>query len=138
MPEMSLADVLAFLEFVDGLQIQVWLDGGWAVDASHGEQSRWHSDLDIVVEARHSPTLVYRLAAAGFEPVPREGTSAWNFVLGDEQGRHIDIQLVEFDSDGTAHRGPDDVYPADALSGVGLLGERTVRCIAAGYVRGSG
>lgn len=31
--------------------VTAWLDGGWAVDALLGEQTREHSDLDLVVDA---------------------------------------------------------------------------------------
>lgn len=123
-------DVTAFLQVTDDLGTPVWLDGGWGVDALLGTQTRRHGDLDIVVEARHSPTLVHYLSRSNFAPLPREDTSPWNFVLGDGRGRAIDLHVIEFDATGDARLGPDGVYPADALRGYGTIGERTVRCVS--------
>ncbi len=43
-PEMSADDVCDFLALMDAHGIRVWLDGGWAVDACLGSQTRRHSD----------------------------------------------------------------------------------------------
>jgi Aminoglycoside-2''-adenylyltransferase len=51
-PEMSADDVCAFLDQLDAHGIRIWLDGGWAVDACLGSQTRRHGDLDIVIEER--------------------------------------------------------------------------------------
>ncbi len=32
--------------------IDVWLDGGWGVDALLGKQTRKHGDVDIVVQQK--------------------------------------------------------------------------------------
>src|SRR5919112_3180768 len=40
--EMTEADVCRFLNLVDSLGIEIWLDGGWAVDAWLGGQTRPH------------------------------------------------------------------------------------------------
>jgi lincosamide nucleotidyltransferase A/C/D/E len=125
-----MADALAFLDLVDELRIPIWIEGGWAVDALLGEQTRWHSDLDIVIEARHTPTLSQHLNLRGFAPVPRGDTSAWNFGYGDSHGREIDFHVIELDAEGNGQFGPDDCYSAAALTGVGTIGERTVRCIS--------
>jgi lincosamide nucleotidyltransferase A/C/D/E len=127
---MTVPDVLAFLDLIADLGIDVWLDGGWGVDALLGAQTRRHEDLDIVIEARHSPTLVQHLTLRGFGPVPRDDTSPWNFVYGDAHGREVDFHVVEFDGSGDAHLGPVDIYPAGALTGYGTVGARTVRCLA--------
>jgi lincosamide nucleotidyltransferase A/C/D/E len=132
--ETALPDVLAFLDLVDELQIPIWIDGGWGVDALLGEQTRWHGDLDIVVEARHSATLVQHLKLRGFAPVPRDDTAPWNFVYGDAHGREVDFHLIEFDADGNGQFGPEDVYPVASLTGVGVIGDRTVRCISPEYL----
>jgi len=42
--------------------IEVWLDGGWAVDALLGEQTRSHDDVDIVVRDSDLPRLLAVLA----------------------------------------------------------------------------
>ncbi|MGA1371782.1 MAG: nucleotidyltransferase domain-containing protein, partial [Pseudomonadales bacterium] len=40
-----------------GAGVDIWIDGGWAVDALVGRQTRPHNDLDIAVEARHVGSL---------------------------------------------------------------------------------
>ncbi len=35
--------------------IEVWVDGGWGVDALLGEQTRSHDDLDLVIVRHDCP-----------------------------------------------------------------------------------
>ena len=46
---MSGGDVVALLRLLAEHRIDVWVDGGWGVDALLGEQTRPHSDVDIAV-----------------------------------------------------------------------------------------
>lgn len=128
--EMTLADVLAFLQLTDDLGIVPWLNGGWGVDALLGEQTRRHEDLDIFLPASDSPGLVHALSLAGFTAVPRPDTEPWNFVHGDAHGREIDFHLFEFE-DGQVSYGPDEVFPLALLAGYGTIGGRPVRCLSA-------
>jgi len=80
-------DVCDFLTLMDAAGIRVWLDGGWAVDACLGSQTRRHGDLDIVIEERDVPVAIADLQRRGDEPVPRSDTRPWNFVLGDDAGQ---------------------------------------------------
>jgi len=127
--EMTLPDVLAFLDLTDELGVVAWLDGGWGVDALLGEQTRRHEDLDLFVRAGDAATLVQHLELRGFAPVPRDDTTPWNFVYGDAHGREIDLHLFERVGD-TITYAVDEVYPASLLDGYGMVGGRTVRCIA--------
>jgi len=47
-PEMPAASLVDLLQLFESAGIEVWLDGGWAVDALLGEQTRPHKDVDIV------------------------------------------------------------------------------------------
>ena len=47
-----------FLDLFDELDIKVWIDGGWGVDALLGECTREHQDLDIIVD----PVITYTLS----------------------------------------------------------------------------
>ena len=49
---MTADEVCSFLALMDKHRVNVWLDGGWAVDASLGHQTRRHGDVDIVIEER--------------------------------------------------------------------------------------
>jgi lincosamide nucleotidyltransferase A/C/D/E len=39
------------MSLLDQEGVRAWLDGGWAVDALLGRQTRLHSDLDLAVVA---------------------------------------------------------------------------------------
>ena len=46
-----------FLDLFDELDITVWIDGGWGVDALLGEWTREHQDLDIMISWEDSAIL---------------------------------------------------------------------------------
>jgi Aminoglycoside-2''-adenylyltransferase len=83
---MTADDVCAFLALMEKHRVDVWLDGGWAVDAALGRPTRRHSDVDIVIEERDVPAAVSTLQDVGYAPIPRPDTRAWNFVMGDNAG----------------------------------------------------
>jgi lincosamide nucleotidyltransferase A/C/D/E len=131
--ETTESDVAALLDLVAELGAAIWLDGGWAVDACLGEQTRRHADLDIVVEERHTAVLIEALRSRGFGDVPRDDSRPWNFVLGDDAGREVDFHVIVLDAGGNGVYGPaanGDEFPAAALAGVGVVGGRAVRCIS--------
>src|SRR5437870_13446205 len=131
--EMTADDVCDFLELMTAHGIRVWLDGGWAVDACLGSQTRPHGDLDIVIEERDVTRAVTALRGRGYEPVPRSDTRAWNFVLGDDAGRQVDFHVIVLDEHGRGIYGPPEngkYYPAEALTGKGTVTGRTGDCIA--------
>jgi lincosamide nucleotidyltransferase A/C/D/E len=131
-PEMTADDVCRVLSLLDARDIRVWLEGGWAVDACLGSQTRRHSDLDIVIEERNAPVAVATLRDRGYAPVPRDDTRAWNFVLGDDHGHQVDFHVIVLDEQGHGIYGPpenDERYPAAALTGIGAVNGRVVACI---------
>jgi lincosamide nucleotidyltransferase A/C/D/E len=137
MTNLNLADVIDLYTQLDRLGIEVWLDGGWGVDALLGEQTRSHSDVDIVIQKQDVPKLRELLEQQGYQDVPRDDTSAWNFVLGDGAGRLVDVHAVTFDAAGNGLYGPVEkgvMYPAASLTGVGALNGQAVKCISAEYL----
>src|SRR4051794_7917248 len=68
---MTATDVMDLHSAFAAAGILVWIDGGWAVDALLGRQTRQHDDLDIAVEERHVPALREILARRGYRDVPR-------------------------------------------------------------------
>ena len=126
-------DVTTILERLDGARIDAWLDGGWAVDALLGEQTRAHEDLDLIVRVTDVPAMRAALAGDGFEL--DRGETHSNFVLRDGVGREIDVHPVTFDVDGNGiyrmENGRDWVFPADGFSGTGRVAAREVRCLTA-------
>ena len=88
---MNAQDVFELYDQLARLEIELWLDGGWAVDALLGQESRTHEDVDIVIEERHVSKLRELLVQKGYTDIPRDDTSAWNFVLGDDRGHLVDV-----------------------------------------------
>lgn len=130
---MTAFDVVAIYDRCEATGIQIWIDGGWSVDALLGEETRPHTDLDIAIETRHLPALRLLLEAEGYAPVPRDDTSDWNFVLGDTHGRRIDIHAFTFNEANAAILGAPEngnAYPPGSLTGEGTILNRKVRCIA--------
>ena len=81
--EMSAEAAINLLRLFDSVGIDVWLDGGWAVDASLGQQTRSHKDLDIILQVSDLGQLRTILADRDFRI--REGGTESNFVLVGEK-----------------------------------------------------
>jgi len=130
---MRAQDVVDLYQQLDQIGVAIWIDGGWAVDAVVGRQTRTHDDLDLAVEARHLPALHGVLAHRGYRPFPRADSTEWNFVLADAEGRKVDVHVVVLDAQagvyGDAIEGT--AYPAGALTGAGVIAGMAVRCISA-------
>ncbi len=130
---MSAKDALGLYDLLESEGIKIWIDGGWAVDALLGEQTRSHADLDIAVETRFLGRLRDVLAERGYQQTPRDDTQPWNFVLGNGTGLEIDVHAFTFDESGDGVYGPPangDYYWGDALTGEGAIEGRRVRCIS--------
>lgn len=124
---MQANDVVELLILFEGHHIPIWVDGGWGVDALLGEQTRPHNDLDIAMLHKDVPLLRSLLEARGYKDIPRDDTWECNFVLGDEQGRLLDIHSCTFDESGNNIFGV--AYPFDSLTGSGVILGYPVRCI---------
>jgi lincosamide nucleotidyltransferase A/C/D/E len=127
-------DVPSLLEVVDRLErdgIDVWLDGGWGVDALLERETREHDDLDVVAELRHSGRIIELLGALGYELV--DGAPPVSFVLVDTIGRQVDVHPLTFAADGDGiyrmRDGGTWVYPAECFAGTGSVAGRAVRCL---------
>lgn len=55
--EMTAPDVISLYRELRTSGIEIWIDGGWSVDALLGKQLRNHKDLDIAVEWKNVPLL---------------------------------------------------------------------------------
>src|SRR5438132_12266548 len=97
-PEMTAEAVVEHLLLFESAGIEAWLDGGWAVDAVLGQQTRVHKDLDIILRASDVPRLHEILERRSFKQ--REGGTESNFVLADDSGLEVDVHAVVFDADG--------------------------------------
>jgi len=100
------------------------------VDALLGKQTRLHKDLDIAIEWKDIIKLRELLERQGYKEVKED--SKWNFVLGDDQGREIDVHAFIFDGQGNVVDGI--MYPAASLTGTGTIDGLMVRCISPQYM----
>ena len=117
--EMTAAAVVEIMQLIDNAAIEVWLDGGWAVDALLGQQTRPHKDVDIILRSRHLAKLQERLSDRGF--AIRPGGTPSNFVLADPSGLEVDVHAIIFDRHGNGvyemANGEDWIFPASGFSG---------------------
>ncbi len=127
-PEMTANDTISIVQLFNRHHINFYIDGGWGVDALLGKQTRTHADLDIAVQHKDVAQIQSLLEARGYKIVPREDTSDYNFVLGDNQGHQIDIHSYTFDLAGNNVYGV--AYPFDSLTGTGSVNEHPVKCIS--------
>jgi lincosamide nucleotidyltransferase A/C/D/E len=59
-------EVLATIDWLERQGITYQINGGWAVDALIGRQTRTHRDLDVFVDAAMVPGLVDELERRGY------------------------------------------------------------------------
>jgi lincosamide nucleotidyltransferase A/C/D/E len=128
-------DAASLVEVVDTLEragVDVWLDGGWGVDALLEHETREHDDLDLVCELRHAERVIELLAGLGYELVAGEPPKS--FASVDSLGRQVDVHPVSFDAEGGGRYQMDDghvwVYPAQGFGGQGFVRGRPVRCLS--------
>jgi lincosamide nucleotidyltransferase A/C/D/E len=114
--EMTAEDVLAFLDLARELKTKLWIDGGWAVDACLGHQTRKHADLDIALSSPDMDVVARALRARGYSTAPRGDNRSTNFALGDAAGHEVDLHASE-------------LYPPGSLAGRGEIAGRAVDCV---------
>jgi lincosamide nucleotidyltransferase A/C/D/E len=124
----TVADVHWFRDLANRADIQVWLVGGWGVDALLGGETRPHTDLDIVVQQAQHGALRNILEGHGFSVLLDADHRPWNYVLVDAAGRRIDFHVVRFDEDGYGRYEPGFSYPPGSLVGDDVIGGVPVRC----------
>lgn len=130
--EMTTAALIELLELLENAGIQVWLDGGWGVDALLESQSRLHKDVDLILRVTDVPMIQEVLGKRGFKT--KEGVLPHSFVLADGLGLEVDIHSVVFDHEGNGRyrmrNGEDWIYPAEGFTGKGTINGKSVRCLS--------
>lgn len=125
--EMSATQVLDLYNSLTEIGINIWVDGGWSVDASLGKQTRSHTDLDIAIQYKDLPVFREYMEKRGYKELDREEDKKWNFVLGNDTGQEVDVHAFNFDDKGHVIEGIE--YPDGSLTGIGTIEGQTVRCI---------
>lgn len=124
--------------------IQVWLTGGWGIDALLQEQTRPHKDLDILMLADDVVHLQDLLGCAGYRLKELWSENRWDvdsqgteiptaFVLQDTEGREVDAHAIRLDLRGygiPAWVAGELVFKPEDLAGEGVIAGVAVRCIS--------
>ena len=124
---MTTQDVVEIYLLLAARGIDLWIDGGFCVDALVGRATREHSDLDIAVERQDADELCAVLANEGFAKLAREDSSPWSFVLSDGR-RNVDVHVFAYDESGKHIYGIE--YPFGSLTGTGELDGVKISCVA--------
>lgn len=134
MPTVASAEfVLEVFALARSAKVDLCLDGGWGIDALLGQQTRDHSDLDVILDADHLDRCLRALEPLHTTRNP--GGTATQFVLTDPEGRSIDIHAISFDERGFGHfslpKGGTWPFPPSAFNGQGTILGQPVRCLSA-------
>jgi lincosamide nucleotidyltransferase A/C/D/E len=131
---MSADDVVEVVCAIDAAGVDVWLDGGWGVDALLETETRAHDDLDVVMRFKDIERFDAALAPFGYVLVKRWPDSPEGYVLGDPQDRRVDVHPVHFQENGDAIQRLTKgtwTFPAAGFDGRGTVGGREIRCLTA-------
>ena len=127
---MTEQDAVELLKTVEQLGVELWLDGGWGVDALVGRQTRQHNDIDVFIEKLNTAVFTEMLISKGYKEIQMEYTSESHTVWRDSRDRIIDLHLFEFGEAGTLYF-ENNPYPADIFNGKGTIRNIAVRCLTA-------
>jgi len=119
--------VIDFWCATEALDLDICIDGGWAVDAVLGRQTRPHADLDIALPAVKVPALRQLLYSRGYIEVRRLDSWEHNFVMQGPEDREIDVHSYVLNSDGSSAGGVG--YCEAHLDGMGVILGTPVRCV---------
>ena len=104
-------DVISLYQSLSANKIQVWLVGGWGIDALLQEQTRPHKDLDVLMLVDDVVRMRDLLGRAGYGLVELWSENRWDvdssgveiptaFVLENSEGRQVDAHAMRLDDKG--------------------------------------
>ncbi|MFI9769494.1 nucleotidyltransferase domain-containing protein [Streptomyces sp. NPDC052415] len=130
---MRAEDVLSVLALLRRAEADVWIGGGWGIDAWVGEQTRGHRDLDLMHRQDQEAAVVAALRGAGF--VESLNCRPIRFVVAAADGREIDLHPLVFGADGSAVQASPEperpfLYPASCFV-TGTIEGTSVPCLSA-------
>ena len=153
---MSADEVADLYKTLLGAGVQLWLGGGWGIDALLQRETRPHKDLDAFVALSDLSALARSLSRRGFtlktiwegnlwtphpellaligRPRPEDEPAAevaTAFVL-EKTSLELDVHVLRFDERGygTPAWASDFVFSTDAFRGWGRVAGATVRCLS--------
>lgn len=141
----SAQDAISIYKRFSNKSIQIWLTGGWGIDALLGVQTRPHKDLDAILLLDDIVRMCEILGHVGYNlkelwsenswTVDKEGNkTATAFVLHDKEGREFDAHAIRLDEQGNgipAWVGSEDfIFSSEDLAGAGKIAGYQVKCIS--------
>jgi lincosamide nucleotidyltransferase A/C/D/E len=142
-------DAIRLYQDLVAQEIQVWIVGGWGIDALLGEQTRLHKDLDIIMLVDDVVRMREYLACDGYHLEMLWSENRWDvdadgvevptaFVLQDANGRQVDAHAMWLDDQGNGlpaweagDLSPEGrVLKPDHLGGEGTIAGVAVRCFS--------
>ena len=122
--------MVAVLNALERAGIEVWVDGGWGVDALLGREVRSHKDLDLVLRLSDAGAAVELIQAMGFAPAGSTPPSALLSRWVRAGGGPLRARL-RCDRRGVYRpaEGGERIYPAAGFEGRGTIAGKMVRCL---------
>ena len=128
---MKAVEVIDIYRGLEERGLKIWIDGGWAVDALLGVQTRDHQDLDLAVERSDMYSLKEYFRDLGFSEIQRDEDKMWDMVLIDKRGREIEVHAFDLDTHGNiVIQNYWNGYSTDSLGGIGKIEGYKVRCVS--------
>lgn len=96
--QMTLAEVVHIVAWLDANGVVYQINGGWGVDGLVGRQTRPHQDLDVFVDEDHEAAFLAWLTSRGYRV-----TEDWRPVrveLSSPEGR-VDVHAMRLDAAGS-------------------------------------
>ena len=138
---LSAHDAVALCKLLEQHRIRFWVMGGWGVDALLHRQTRPHKDLDLLVALGDLPLLWKVFEEHGFTLQYVWQENRWvdgqpdrwptAFVAADEEGRALDVHVIDFGPDGAIVQHYNNPWPfPEAITGQGIIADTAVTCVS--------
>jgi len=138
------SDAVSIYQHLLDHDIQVWLTGGWGIDALLEEQTRPHKDLDVIMLLDNVVRMRELLARDGYNLKEIWSENLWvvdvfgtetatAFVLWDSEGREVDAHAMCLDDQGNgipAWEAEGFVFKRQDLAAEGTISGFVVQCIS--------
>ena len=124
--EDSVVDLLVKAE---NIGVDVWIAGGWGVDALVGYQTRPHNDVDFFIQKKDKTVFTELLVSSGYKE-NTEYNIEDNPIWCDTFKGIVDLHLFEF-AETEVWRIQNQTFPSAIFNGKGTIGGVAVRCMTA-------
>jgi lincosamide nucleotidyltransferase A/C/D/E len=141
----SAQDVVRIYQLLLDSDIQIWLSGGWGIDALLGVQTRPHKDLDVIMLLDDVVRARELLSRDGYGLKELWSENRWDvdaagvetataFVLQDAEGREFDAHAMRLDAQGNGipawAEAEGFIFSLQDLAGEGCVAGHAVKCLS--------